>query len=83
MYRTFALAAAIAALSVPAFAGDISISLAGKTKAQVIAEIHNAAASVCSEQGYTHLDQFAGCVVQVERDAVDQLSSIQKPAKSS
>ncbi|HUO22488.1 MAG TPA: hypothetical protein VMU59_08230 [Caulobacteraceae bacterium] len=81
MYRTLALAASVAVLCTPAFAGDISISLAGKTKAQVIAEIRNAAASVCAQEGYTHLDQRMTCMTEAEHEAVSQLSAAPKPTK--
>jgi hypothetical protein len=83
MYRTLAVAAAFAALCAPAFAGDVSISLAGKTKAQVIAEIRNAASSVCARETYSNLDQRMTCVSEAEHEAMDQLATAQKPAKSS
>ena len=73
MYRTLALAAAIAALSAPAFAGDITISLAGKTKAQVMTEIHIAATTVCIKEGYTRLSDQLSCAAQVEQDALANL----------
>ncbi len=75
MYRTLALAAAIAALSVPAFAGDITISLAGKTKAQVMNEIHLAATSVCIKSGYTQLGMQLACTAQVEQDTLLSLDA--------
>jgi hypothetical protein len=83
MYRTLAVAAAFAAVCAPAFAGDVSISLAGKTKAQVIAEIRNAASSVCAKEVYSNLDQHMTCVSEAEHDALAQLAAVQKPAKSS
>ena len=83
MYRTFALAAAIAALSAPAFAGDITINLAGKTKAQVVAEIHSAASSVCTELGYTELTLRAACVTELEHEGMADLASQEKIEKAS
>ena len=83
MYRTLVLAASIAALSVPAFAGDVTISLAGKTKAEVVAEIQHAAAAVCAQQGYVLMYERMSCVSQVEHDALSQMASVQKSGKSS
>ena len=81
MYRTFALAAAIAALSVPAFAADVTISLTGKSQAQILTEIHNAAQSVCVKDGYTRMDQEIACTAEVEQQALDELAAKQ-PKKS-
>ena len=78
MYRTLILAASIAALSVPAFADDVTISLAGKTKAQVVAEIRNAAESVCEKQNFTHLTDRSVCVAETEHDALSQLAAAEK-----
>ena len=78
MYRTLALAASIAALSVPAIAGDITISLAGKTKAQVMNEIHLAATTVCIKEGYTQLSMQMACTAQVEQDALLSLEATMK-----
>ena len=78
MVRTLVLAASVAALAVPAFAGDITISLAGKTKAQVIAEIHNAANSICAEEGHQPLSQHVACVAQVEQEALAELAAREK-----
>ena len=78
MMRTLVLAASIAALSVPAFAGDITISLAGKTKAQVVTEIHNAAASVCESEGYHRLPDQIACMAEVEHQAMADLAVVQK-----
>ena len=78
MVRTLVLAASIAALSVPAFAGDITISLAGKTKAQVVTEIHNAAASVCESEGYRQLSDRIACMAEVEHQALADMADVQK-----
>jgi hypothetical protein len=72
------LAASIAALSVPAFAGEITISLAGKTKAEVVAEIRHAARSVCSEQDFNDLGEQRYCVAEAESDALADLASVEK-----
>ena len=74
MFRTLALAAAIVAISAPAFAGDVTISLAGKTKAQVMSEIHVAATSICIKEGYTQLSTQLSCTAQVEQDALASLA---------
>jgi hypothetical protein len=75
MYRTLALAAAVAALSVPAFASDITVTLAGKPKAQVVAEIHSAAIAVCRDDGYILFDEQLSCVAEVEGQALTDLQS--------
>jgi hypothetical protein len=82
MYRTVVLAVAIAALSIPAFAGDITISLAGKTKAQVLAEIHHAAATVCFEKGDTQMPGYSACTSEVEQQALADYAAAEKRAKS-
>lgn len=83
MYRTLALAASIAALSAPAFAEDITISLAGKTKAQVVAEIRVAAETVCANNGYTRLNERETCVNELEHDAMLDVAAQEKAGKSS
>jgi hypothetical protein len=83
MYRTLIVAASIAALSVPAFAEDITINLAGKTKAQVVEEIHVAAASVCADSGYTKLTEHEACVNELEHQAMVDLAAHEKASKAS
>lgn len=80
MYRTFALAASIAALSIPAFAGDVTISLEGKSKAQIESEIHKAAEAVCLENGYTGFGDRVACIRDVEDAAL--ASAARKTAKN-
>lgn len=83
MYRTLMLAASIAALSVPAFAEDVTISLAGKTKAQAVAEIRYAAESVCQSQSFSHLADRSACVAEAEHDALNQLVAAEKASSKS
>ena len=78
MYRTLALAAAIAALSVPAFAKDITINLDGKNTSQILAEIHSAASTACWTSGYTQLDAHMMCAAEAERQARSDLAALHK-----
>jgi hypothetical protein len=78
MYRTLALAAALAALAVPAFAQDITIHLNGKNKAQILAEIHAAAGAVCWHSGYKALDEQHMCAAEAEQQARADLAALRK-----
>lgn len=49
MLKTLVFVGAIAALSTPVLAADVKVSLAGKTAAEVHAEIGKAARQVCAE----------------------------------
>jgi hypothetical protein len=77
MYRTLVIAASFAALAVPAFAQDVTITLAGKTKAQIVAEIHKAAKSVCLNESFLDLNERSNCVADLEHDAMDQLTTVE------
>jgi hypothetical protein len=70
MHRTLALAAVVAAFAVPAFAGDIHVSLVGKTPAEIKKDIHRAATNVCLSEGYTLFTEHLTCVSEVENQAL-------------
>jgi hypothetical protein len=76
MYRTLALAAALATLAVPAFARDITIDLAGKSKVQIQNEIHGAATTVCREQGFMILEEQRTCAMEAEQQALSDLAAM-------
>ncbi|MFC3080125.1 hypothetical protein ACFODL_18645 [Phenylobacterium terrae] len=71
MMKIIAVAALAAAVAAPAFAGDIRVSVAGKSRAQVEAELNAAVRRVCLREieGQTlKLDAFGRCV-DAGRDA--------------
>lgn len=76
MLRILALAAAGAALlAAPASAETIRVSLAGKTPAQVKAEVHKAAALLCHQETFGSLveaDAQRACVEHTVRHTLAQ-----------
>jgi hypothetical protein len=65
MLKTLVFVGAIAALSTPALAGDIKISLVGKSAAEVHTAIVVAAEKVCAEENRQSLFSYsltAACV---------------------
>lgn len=77
MLRILALAAAGAAfITAPASADSIRVSLAGKTQAQVKAEVHQAAATLCHQQTFGSLveaDAQRACVEHTVRHTLAQI----------
>jgi hypothetical protein len=57
----------------PASAGDIIVSLRGKTAQQVTAEIQAAAISLCREDGRVPLGVMQVCVDDLKRSTMSQL----------
>ena len=76
MQRVFVLAAsAIALLSAPAaFAGEVTVKVAGRTTAAVHADIVKAATSVCQEDAAS-TEVMPYCVRDVARAAVEKVGS--------
>lgn len=66
MFKTFALAAVVAVVAVaPASAAEIRVKLAGKSDAQIQAEVADAARSVCRKQAASEtvfLGAYTRCV---------------------
>jgi len=77
MFRILTLAAAGAALiAAPASAESIRVSLAGKTEAQVKAEVQQAAASLCHQETFGSLveaDAQRVCVEHTVRHTMAQM----------
>lgn len=73
---SFVSAALVAALATPAAAGDMKVSLVGKTPAQVEAEIYSAARTVCraETEGALKVLTFRSCVRAAYSGAVAQLA---------
>ncbi|MBL8774140.1 MAG: hypothetical protein JNK30_22320 [Phenylobacterium sp.] len=82
MNRTFALIAAAALIAGPASAQTATVVLAGKSSAQIQADIAKAARKVCSQAvvGATFpREMYASCYEHAVRDAVARLAQ-QTPA---
>lgn len=78
MQRVFVLAAsAIALLSAPAaFAGEVTVKVAGRTTAAVHADIVKAATAVCQEDaGSLASDVLPYCIRDVARAAIVKVGS--------
>jgi hypothetical protein len=77
MLRILTLAAAGAALiAAPASAESIRVSIAGKTQAQVMAEVHDAAATLCHQETFGSLveaDAQRACVEHTVRHTLAQM----------
>ena len=81
---TFAAAAlsltAMAAL--PASAADVTVSLKGKSAAQIKADLRAAAEIVCNQDySRTLLGGFSSCVQSVYEDALAQVPAVAMPAQ--
>lgn len=87
MIRTVVLTAVAAlAITAPAHAGSVRVALAGKSPAQVEAEVSKAARTVCFRETRSEtlaLDAYARCVKATTQVALDTLSTAQLPSATS
>ena len=89
MIRTIALTAltAVAALAVtaPAQAGSVKVPLAGKSQAQVEADVAKAARNVCfraTRNETLALDAYSRCVKATVKVSLDTYATAQAPTNS-
>ena len=87
MIRTLVLTAvATLAITAPAHAGSIRVALAGKSLAQVEAEVGKAARTVCFRETRSEtlaLEAYTRCVKATTQVALDTLATAQVPSNSS
>ena len=87
MIRTLVLTAvATLAITAPAHAGSIRVALAGKSLAQVEAEVGKAARTVCFRETRSEtlaLEAYNRCVKATTQVALDTLATAQIPSNSS
>ena len=86
MIRTLVLTAvATLAITAPAHAGSIRVALAGKSLAQVEAEVGKAARTVCFRETRSEtlaLEAYTRCVKATTEVAMGTLSTAQIPSSS-
>lgn len=86
MIRTAILAAMAAlAITAPAHAGSVRVALAGKSPAQVEAEVAKAARSVCFRETRSEtlaLEAYTRCVKATTEVAMGALTTAQIPSSS-
>ena len=86
MIRTLVLTAvATLAITAPAHAGSVRVALAGKSSAQVEAEVAKAARTVCFRETRSEtlaLEAYTRCVKATTEVAMGTLSTAQIPSSS-